>query len=109
LQYGLARRGALPPLTKLNLEGYTRPDMNAHVFTWPIDFLAVYIRGSYKLDGMLLFSDAGQRRRLIVARGNALSPRRYGSLSNRLREYITIFFSPGIGSALNRFPFPSSS
>jgi len=44
LQYGLARRGVLLPITKLNLERYTRPDMSAHVFTWSIDSLAVYIR-----------------------------------------------------------------
>jgi len=102
LQYGLARRGVLLPITKLNLERYTRPDMSAHVFTWSIDSLAVYIRGSYKLGGMLLFSDAGQRRRPIVARGNTLSPRRYGPPSNRLQEYITIFSSRE-SDWLNRF------
>lgn len=102
LQYGLARRGALLPITKPNLERYTRPDMSAHVFTWSIDSLAVYIRGSYKLGGMLLFSDAGQRRRSIVAHGNTLSPRRYGPPSNRLQEYITIFSSRE-SDRLNRF------
>lgn len=95
LQYGLARRGVLLPITKLNLERYTRPDMSAHVFTWSIDSLAVYIRGSYKLGGMLLFSDAGQRRRPIVARGNTLSPRRYGIHRPIAFRNTLPFFPPG--------------
>lgn len=91
---GAARRGALPPITKPNLEGYTRPDMSAHVFTWRIDSL-VYIRASYKLGGMLLFSNADQRRRPIVARGNTLSPRRYGPPFNRLPGIpLPFFFLP---------------
>lgn len=56
LQYGLAWSGAARPAADNKAE-FRRPDMSAHVFTWRIDSL-VCIRGSYKLGGMLLFSDA---------------------------------------------------
>lgn len=37
------------PITRPNLEGYTGPDMSAHVFTWRIDSAyTLYTRGSYK-------------------------------------------------------------
>lgn len=74
--------------------------MSAHVFTWRIDSL-VYIRGSYKLGGMLLFSDAGQRRWPIVARGNTLSPSSFptppGDMGQRpiaFRNTLPFFFLP---------------
>lgn len=68
--------------------------MSAHVFTCRIDSLAVYIRGSYKLGGMLLFSDAGQRRRPIVARAEMhFHPGDMGHRPIAFRNTLP-FFSP---------------